>query len=426
MVLGVRGIPNVAGGVETHAEQLYRRLAALGCHVEVIVRTPFVSKAAKSFGPIRLRRIWAPRRPGLEALVHSILGVLYAGLTRPEILHIHAIGPAIVTPIARLLGLRVVVTHHGPDYDRDKWGGFARWVLRTGERMGMRYSHARIVISKVIQTLVESKYARDSTLIPNGVLVAEPRVETNHVERYGLEPGRYFLQVSRIVPEKRQLDLIRAFALAKPPGWKLALVGGLGGSNVFERGRSRCKKDRQRSPHGILERRAARTTLLTRRRIRSALVSRGPGDRSARSAGLWIAGPCQRHRGQSRDRFGPLELFPRWRRNASGRVPACRRHESQKPKKCVARAATGLRNTTTGARSRNRRWRSTNRSSTGTRNPTHASDVPLQLVNPCCDAYPNLSALDCWKTTRDSSRTLIGCDSRSCTPADRPSRRRRP
>jgi glycosyltransferase involved in cell wall biosynthesis len=161
-----------------------------------------------------------------------------------------------------------VVTHHGPDYDRDKWGGFARFVLRTGERMGMRYSHARIVISKVIQALVESKYARDSTLIPNGVLVAEPRVRNQ--SRRALRPGagRYCLQVSRIVPEKRQLDLIRAFALAKPTGWKLALVGGLGGTTIFQRGRRCCKEDRQRSPHGVLERRAARTTLLTRRPIR--------------------------------------------------------------------------------------------------------------------------------------------------------------
>jgi len=230
MVLGVRGMPNVSGGIETHAEHLYWRLAALGCQVEVIVRTPFVSKNQKSFGPIRLRRIWAPRRAGAEALVHSILGVFYAGFARPDILHIHAVGPAIVTPIARLLGLRVVVTHHGPDYDRDKWGYFARWVLRTGERFGMRYSQKRIVISKVIQTLVESRYARDSILIPNGVSVAQPRVETDHVERFGLERGRYFLQVSRIVPEKRQLDLIRAFMLAKPPGWKLALVGGLDGT----------------------------------------------------------------------------------------------------------------------------------------------------------------------------------------------------
>src|SRR6185312_5078097 len=137
-VLGVRGIPNVQGGIETHAEHLYARLAQMGCDVEVIVRTPFTPPNARSFGAVRLRRLWAPERAGFEALVHSFIGVLYAGVTRPDILHIHAVGPAIVTPIARLLGLRVVVTHHGPDYDRDKWGRFARWVLQTGEHVGMR------------------------------------------------------------------------------------------------------------------------------------------------------------------------------------------------------------------------------------------------------------------------------------------------
>jgi glycosyltransferase involved in cell wall biosynthesis len=223
-------MPNVSGGVETHVEQLYRRLAALGCDVEVIVRTPFVPKEQQFCGPIRLRRIWAPKTPGLEALVHSILGVFIAAFTRPDILHIHAVGPAIVTPIARLFGLRVVVTHHGPDYDRDKWGPFARWVLRTGEKLGMRFANDRIVISKVIQDLVQSKYGQKSTLIPNGVLPAQLRTDTDHVERYGLDPARYFLQVSRLVPEKRQLDLIRAFALVKPDGWKLALVGDLDGS----------------------------------------------------------------------------------------------------------------------------------------------------------------------------------------------------
>src|ERR1700730_15744852 len=158
MVLGIRGIPSIQGGVETHAEQLYERLAQLGCDVEVLVRTPFVPPRHRSFGTIRLRRIWSPRTSGYEALVHSLLGVLYAGVTRPDILHIHAIGPAAVTPIARLLGLRVVVTNHGPDYERDKWGEFARWVLRTGESFGMRYSHARIAISRGIQTLIQSRY----------------------------------------------------------------------------------------------------------------------------------------------------------------------------------------------------------------------------------------------------------------------------
>jgi glycosyltransferase involved in cell wall biosynthesis len=220
-------MPNVQGGIETHAEHLYERLAALGCDVEVLVRSPYVARTRRSFGPIRLRRIWAPRRAGLEALVHSVLCVLYAGIARPDILHIHAVGPAIVTPLARMMGLRVVVTHHGPDYDRDKWGGFARWVLRSGERVGMRYSHARIAVSQVILNLIQSKYGCAADLVPNGVTVAQRQSDTDHLRSFALEPGRYFLQVSRMVPEKRQLDLIRAYALARPAGWKLALVGGL-------------------------------------------------------------------------------------------------------------------------------------------------------------------------------------------------------
>lgn len=228
MVLGTRGIPNVQGGIETHAQQLYPRLASLGCDIELIVRTPFVPRGSHSFEAVRLTRIWSPRSSGLEAFLHSLLGVMYAGLTRPDILHIHAIGPAVVTPLARLFGLKVVVTHHGPDYERDKWGSFARFVLRAGESFGMRFADARIAISKVISDLVWSKYRRECDLVPNGVVRPEARSGIEHVSRYGLVPGRYFLQVSRMVPEKRQLDLIDAFRTARPSNWKLVLVGDLG------------------------------------------------------------------------------------------------------------------------------------------------------------------------------------------------------
>jgi glycosyltransferase involved in cell wall biosynthesis len=91
----------------------------------------------------------------------------------------------------------------------------------------MRYSHGRIAISKVIHNLIQIKYGCQAELIPNGVIPAVRRSHTEHVLRHDLVPGRYFLQVSRMVPEKRQLDLICAYALARPHGWRLALVGGL-------------------------------------------------------------------------------------------------------------------------------------------------------------------------------------------------------
>jgi glycosyltransferase involved in cell wall biosynthesis len=242
MVLGIRGIPSIQGGVETHAEQLYGRLAQLGCEVEVLVRTPFVPSEYRNFGSIRLRRIWSPRTSGYEALVHSVLGVLYAAIKRPDVLHIHAIGPAIVTPLARMLGLRVIVTNHGPDYDRDKWGPFAKWVLRTGESLGMRWAHARIAISRVIEQLIRAKYGQDSELIPNGAVPVHLQTGTQEIDRLGLQSGRYFVQVSRIVPEKRQLDLIEAYAKAQVPGWKLVLVGALG-SDEYSQAVQRAAKE---------------------------------------------------------------------------------------------------------------------------------------------------------------------------------------
>jgi hypothetical protein len=47
---------------------------------------------------------------GVEALVHTFFGVVRAGWTRPDILHIHCIGPALLVPLARALGLRDLST----------------------------------------------------------------------------------------------------------------------------------------------------------------------------------------------------------------------------------------------------------------------------------------------------------------------------
>lgn len=225
-MLGLRGFPGVQGGVETHAEHLCPLLAEMGCDVTVLVRSPYQPRdVGRTWRGVKFVPLWAPRSKGLEAILHSLLGVLYAAVKRPDILHIQAIGPAIMTLPARLLGLRVVVTHHGPDYDRQKWGRFAKWVLQTGERFGMRWSNARIVISEVIRSLVRGKHGRESTLVPNGVVLPALPDTAAAPSAFGLEPGRYVLLVSRLVPEKRHLDLIEAFRRAALPGWKLAIVG---------------------------------------------------------------------------------------------------------------------------------------------------------------------------------------------------------
>ena len=230
--IGLRGFPDVQGGVEQHAQQLCVRLAELGCELTVLARAPYQPPVPGGrWQGVRLRPLWAPRQRSLEALVHSVWAVLVAAfVVRPDVLHIQAIGPALVTPLARLLGLKVVVTHHGADDERQKWGPVARWALRTGERWAARDAHGLIAISPHIAHRVQARFGRACTVVPNGLGSPASRPAPCEAEvlrrRFGLEAARYVLMVGRWVPEKRQADVVAAFEAAGLAGWKLVLVGG--------------------------------------------------------------------------------------------------------------------------------------------------------------------------------------------------------
>jgi len=234
--IGLRGFPDVQGGVETHCENLCPLLVNLGFDVEVIVRSPYVSKnALEPWKGVKFRRVWSPKSKSLEAMIHTFLSVLLCGIViRPDIVHVQAIGPSIWVPFARMLGLKVVVTHHGPDYDRQKWGRLARSVLLLGERFGMKYSHARIVISKVIQDLVWSKYSKKSVVIHNAVSLPMAVKNQDMLSAFNLTKEKYIVNVSRLVPEKRHHDLIEAFDKLDINDWKLVLVGGSDHPDEYE------------------------------------------------------------------------------------------------------------------------------------------------------------------------------------------------
>ncbi len=225
MVCGLRGFPNVQGGVETHASNLYPLLVKRGCKVTVVARNRFHERDLKEWKGIEFKRLWCPKSTALEAVIHTFLAVLYAAFKRPDILHIHAVGPAIMVPLARMAGLKVVMTHHGPDYDREKWGKVAKLVLRLGERYGSRASNETIAISGVIKDLLRLKHGVNAALIPNGVTIPNLAQDWQTLDRYAVKRHSYILLVSRIVPEKRHMDLIEAFRIANIPGWKLVLVG---------------------------------------------------------------------------------------------------------------------------------------------------------------------------------------------------------
>jgi len=225
VVLGTRGIPDIPGGVETHCQALYPRLVRLGHDVELVTRKPYVSDLATvEYQGVRLKHLYTPRKKSFEAIVHTFLGVCYARTRSPDVVHIHAVGPALLVPFARLLGLTVVMTNHGPDYDRQKWGRAASFMLRLGEKFGGLFANEIIVISNVIAGIVRRRCGRQSHLIYNGVDIPDQATDTSYTDSLGVEPRRYILAVARFVPEKGLHDLVEAFNRI-PSDYHLVIAG---------------------------------------------------------------------------------------------------------------------------------------------------------------------------------------------------------
>lgn len=226
VVTGTRGIPGIMGGVETHCEELFPRIARLGFDVTVIRRKSYVRDTLQEFNGVRLLDIDSPKKKSFEAIIHTLRAIIKAGKLHANIIHIHAIGPALLTPYARLLGLKVVFTHHGPDYNRDKWGIGARIMLKLGERMGCMFANEVIVISNVINDSLLRKYGRrDCRLIYNGVPSPQIIDYPEYFQELGIEKGNYILGMSRFVPEKNLHHLIEAFSRIDSKGCKLVLAG---------------------------------------------------------------------------------------------------------------------------------------------------------------------------------------------------------
>ncbi len=223
-VTGTRGIPDIPGGVEKHCQELFPLIAVRGHEVFLCTRNSYVTKKIEEWRGVKLIKCFAPRRKSFEAIVHTFISLLKARWHSPDVVHINGIGPSLLTPFTRLMGLRVVVTNHGPDYDRQNWGRVAKFVLRLGEKVGGLYANEVIVISTVIANIIRERCHRESNLIYNGVNLPEKSKESDFITQIGAEPDKYMLAVARFVPEKGLLDLIQAFK-ALNCDYKLVIAG---------------------------------------------------------------------------------------------------------------------------------------------------------------------------------------------------------
>jgi glycosyltransferase involved in cell wall biosynthesis len=228
--IGGRGVIGKYSGIEAYYEEVGRRLAARGHQVTIYCRKHFTPELVEHNG-MKLVRLPTVRTKHLETLLHTFTSTIHASLNGSDIIHFHALGPALFSFLPRLFGKKTVVTVQGLDWQRRKWGPFAAQVLRAGEAAAAYLPHRTMVVSRTLQQYYENRYGRKPAYVPNGTIV---RKATGHgnLARWKLEAGRYILFLGRFSPEKNCHLLVEAYERISTEV-QLVLAGGASYTDAY-------------------------------------------------------------------------------------------------------------------------------------------------------------------------------------------------
>ncbi len=238
-MLGHKRIPSREGGIEVVVEELSTRMVIEGNQVTCYNRlghhtagAEFDSKKRDTYQGIILKNVFTIDYHGLAAVTSSVFASFAAAFGNYDIVHIHAEGPAFMCWLPKIMGKKVIVTVHGLDHQRAKWGRFASAYIMMGEKNSVRFADEIIVLSEGMQQYFLRNYGRRTVLIPNGVSRPEIRKADLIQQKWGLKKDGYILFLGRIVPEKGVKYLIEAFKKVRT-GKKLVIAGGSSDTDAF-------------------------------------------------------------------------------------------------------------------------------------------------------------------------------------------------
>jgi len=231
-MLGHKRVPSREGGVEIVVCELATRMADKGHRVTCYNRkghhiggAAFDEDIKKEYRGVRLKSVWTLDKKGLAAMTASFSAAVRAAFGRYDVVHFHAEGPCAMLWLPKLFGKKCIATIHGLDHQRAKWGKFASWYIRTGEKCAVRFANEIIVLSENVQDYFKTTYNRETVFIPNGVSPAEKAAAEEITELYGVHKEEYILFLGRLVPEKGVKYLIEAYKGLQTDK-KLVIAGG--------------------------------------------------------------------------------------------------------------------------------------------------------------------------------------------------------
>lgn len=223
-LLGTRGIPASYGGFETCVEEIGKRLAEKGHIVTVYCRNSYYEAKLDKYLGMNLTYLPNLRKKSLDTLSHTFFSVWHALFQKFDIYMVfNAANSPSVIPL-RVFGKTISINTDGLEWKRSKWGFWGQTFYKISEKISCLIANRIVTDSKGMRNYYIKNYFTDSTEIAYGAPI-QTCDKPIKLKDMGLEPGEYFLTITRFEPENYPLLTVKAFNKLETDK-KLVLVGG--------------------------------------------------------------------------------------------------------------------------------------------------------------------------------------------------------
>lgn len=223
-IIGTRGYPSYYGGFETLIRHLAPYLVDDGWDVTVYSRPSSVKTDDPNLDHrIKTITTWGMDSRSLSTLSYGLSSSLHACFRKkPDVALIMNVANGYFLPLFMASHIPTIVNVDGIEWEREKWGSFAKSVFRVGARLTARNATHLVFDAKAIADKWKKDFGKYGTFIPYGADVPK-----NLPVEPGLTHRGYILYVARFVPENTfSVFLEAAKVLSKQ--WPVVIVGSSG------------------------------------------------------------------------------------------------------------------------------------------------------------------------------------------------------
>lgn len=223
-ILGTRGVPATHGGFETFAEQFALYMVAQGHDVTVYCQgAPNETERTELWRGIQ-RVVFAEAEGPKGTVRFDLRSALKASQDVDATLLTLGYNTAIFSLIHRMRGAHGFMNMDGVEWRRQKWSPAQRVWLRANEWCGAHFSDSLIADHPAIKQHLSQLVDPDKiTVIPYGA-DAIHEAATEPLQRFGVQPGEYYILIARPEPENSILEIVQAYT-ERPRRFPLIMLG---------------------------------------------------------------------------------------------------------------------------------------------------------------------------------------------------------